>query len=217
MAPITEVIMEAESNAAAEKFVREYVVDAYDRLPEIEGCEGFKYLYQRNLEEPDERRYVLLKIYGDGETIIEQERARWDSYVDKGMLIEWERGETMADGEMAEEFGEEIADLAERLNMLETRFAILALKEFDDLPAPVDAFPEKDTPPLGWWGVPHTVMYLLNYDLEDELNVYTYGIEHTLRNFAEFDSPERAEAELDALIDHLEDQREVVTEGRLDR
>jgi predicted DNA-binding protein (UPF0278 family) len=59
-------------------------------------------------------------------------------------------------------------------------------------------------------------MHQMNYDLEDELDVYVYGIEHTLRNYAEFDSPERAEEVLDDVVERLEDKREAVRDGRLD-
>lgn len=216
MAPRTSVLVEAESNDAAETFVRDYAVEAVDRLPKMEGCEWFSYISQGHPDEPFDRRYVNLLLYGDAEAIIEEERPRWQSYVDEGLLIDWEVGNTREDGKIAEEYGEEVAELSERLMKLETDIATRTLEEFDELPAPVDELPEKSPYPVGWWGVPHTVMHQLNYDLADELDVYRFGIEHTLRNYAEHDSPERADEELDKIIERLEDKREIVKEGRWD-
>jgi hypothetical protein len=62
----------------------------------------------------------------------------------------------------------------------------------------------------------HALTVQLNYSLAEELDAYRYGIEHTLRNVAEFEGEAEAEARLDDLIDVLEAMRNSVKEGRLD-
>lgn len=216
MEPITSVLIEADSNDAAEAFVREYALDAVDRLPKTAICGQFHYIFQGHPDEPFDRRCVRLIFHGDADAIIEQERSRWESYIDDGMLRDWERLETIEEGEIVEEYGQKHVEYSARLAKLETDFAKRVFEEFEDLPAPVDNFPDETDYPLGWWALTHNLLHRLNYDLEDELDVYCFGIEHTLRNYAEHDSPERADEELDRIIERLEDKREVVKEGRWD-
>jgi hypothetical protein len=212
----TRVQVETESNDAVAAFLREYAVDAVDRLDDAPSCERFSFVVMGAPDDPFDRRYVGLSYEGDVEEIVEQERERWEALADDGPVVDWDR-QVIPDEETEDDVLEEREEaLAARLNDVETRISALLLEEFDDLPAPVDTYPDASPYPIGFWGVPHTVMHQMNYDLEDELDVYVYGIEHTLRNYAEFDSPERAEEVLDDVVERLEDKREAVRGGRLD-
>ncbi len=217
MSPRTRVRIETEHNDAAETFLREYAVDAVDRLRDDPDCERFSFVIMGHPDEPLDRRYAGLSFEGDVETVVEQERERWAALADDGgPVVDWERMETIEEDEDDVPLTERERDLAARLNDVETRISAMLLDEFDDLPAPVDTYPDDSPSPVGFWGVPHTVMHQVNYDLADELDVYVAGIEHTLRNYAEHDSPERAEEVLADLVERLEGMREDVREGRLD-
>lgn len=54
----------------------------------------------------------------------------------------------------------------------------------------------------------------LNYDLDEELETYPYGIEHTLRNFGEYKGEDAVDERVDELITDLERMREEAKEGR---
>lgn len=217
MSTRTRVRIETEDNDAVETLLREYAADAVHRLDDDPACERFSFVVMGHPEKPLDRRYVGLLFEGDVESVVDQERERWAALAENdGPVVDWERVETIEDeGEESPLEDREVA-LAARLNDVETRISAMLLEEFEELPAPVDTYPEASPYPVGFWGVPHTVMHQVNYDLEDELEVYLYGIEHTLRNFAEHDSPERADDVLDDLIQRLEAKREPVKDGRLD-
>lgn len=216
MLELFTVRIRTESPSAAERFVREYVIERFDDIRASEHCERFTFYFTRDPETED-RSLILLSFAGDRAAILEQEGPRWDSLQADGKLNEWEAGEAVGPEKPKEVAGEKGWSLGKRLNQLEGQIAKLAYEEFETFPEPVDTYPDEESDgPIGFWDVPHTVMVQLNYSLEEELAVYEYGIEHTLRNIAEYEGPDDAEARLDEVIDELEAKREAIREGRLD-
>lgn len=210
---------ETDSPADAKQFVHEYVLDALGRVRALDACDAVSFAFARH-PETGERRGVVFTVYGDVETIAEQERPQWEQYQETGLVTDWER-EMEDDYEgMVETLGEGPAELHPELSDLTGEMAELALERFDDLgytPAAVDTYPEADCDagPIGWWNVLHSLTLQLNYSYREEIDAYTYGIEHTLRNIAEHEDPETAEETLDELIAEIEGMREEVTDGRL--
>jgi hypothetical protein len=217
------------SQENAERFIEHYLLDALDRVPEMDACDSFTFVpghpatgdRTAGLQVPSPDHPIYLTIRGETDEIIDAERDRWNSLVEDGVVTEWEKTKTTDRAEMVEELGEERATLLARSSNLSAQMAKLAYEEFDELgviPAAVETYPdeESDAAPFGWWAVIHTVTVQLNYSLAEELDAYRYGIEHTLRNFAEFEGADEAETRLDDLIADLETMREAVKEGRLD-
>lgn len=217
------------SQENAERFIEEYVLDALDRVPEMDACDSFTFIPGQpaiadrttGLQIPAPDHLIYLTIRGETDEIIDAERDRWDSLVEEGVVTMWEEMTSTDQEEMVEELGEERAMLLARSSNLSAQMAKLAYEEFDELgvvPAAVETYPdtESDAAPFGWWAVLHTVTVQLNYSLAEELDAYRYGIEHALRNFAEFEGEAEAEAQLDDLKDTLEAMRDRVKEGRLD-
>lgn len=213
----------------AARFIEEYVLDSLERVPTTDACDAFTFVpgqpttgdRTEGLLVPPPDHPVYLTIRGDTDAIIAAERDRWDSYVDDGTVTGWEPIKTTDTSEMVEELGEERTALLARSSHLAARMAGLAYGEFEALPtvpAAVETYPEEasDAAPFGWWTVLHTLTVALNYSMTEELDAYRYGIEHALRNVAEYEGGAAAEARLDELIAALEGLRDEVTEGRLD-
>jgi len=77
-----------ENEAAAERFVREYLLEAVDRASEIEGCAGITF----GLNEPPnpDGGAIGVGVLGEADPFIEQEKSLWEQYRDGGFLTDWE-------------------------------------------------------------------------------------------------------------------------------
>lgn len=207
-----------ETPDAAEQFIHDYVLDAIDRVSELEACETISFAPSMNPETGD-RSAVIFGGTGDPDEVINYEGERWDSHVEDGVITQWEQTMLWDEDEMSEMLGEKGAALSLHLSELSAKMAKLAFEKFDELdtvPAAVDTHPDENpvAGPSGWWQVLHTTTVQLNYSLDDELDAYRYGIEHTLRNFAEYEGAAAAEKRVDELLVELERMREEVKEGR---
>lgn len=217
------------SQENAERFIHEYVLDAIDRVQNMDACECFTFVPSQSatghrttgLQIPPPDYPIVLTIRGETDEIIDAERDLWDSLVQEGVITGWEVKRSIDIGELVDDLGEKRATLVAHTSNLSAKMASLAYQEFDELdtvPAAVETYPdeESDGAPFGWWTVLHTVTVQLNYTLAEELDAYRYGIEHTLRNIAEHEGADVAEDYHDELVLAVEAMREEVKEGRLD-
>ena len=242
MATRVVLAVETDGPTAASRFIHEYVLDAVDRVGGMDACDSFNFVPSQPVEGdrtagiqvPPPGHEVYLTIRGDTEEIIAAEREHWDGLVDEGVIADWEVQTETDREELVAELGEERTALLAAQSDLSARMAALAYETYAEVgtvPAPVETFPkvgsgddepdetgddEREAAPFGWWGVLHTVTVQLNYGLEEELEAYTYCIEHGLRNLAEFEGPEAATERLDELVTDLEGKREAIAEGRHD-
>lgn len=219
MVGMTSFRFTASTPNDAETFVTEYVVDAVDRVEGYDECEWASFAYA-NHPETGELTLVTLPVWGDPGRVVEEERATWESYVEEGLLDDWGRMNEMDAEEMAAMLGERTAALWPALASLASDVAGEAYETFESLdrkPAAVDTYPSEDSAagPVGWWAVLHTATVQLNYDLDEELDAYLYGIEHTLRNFGEYEGEDAVDERIDAIEDELDRLREEAKEGRL--
>ncbi|GAA1346002.1 hypothetical protein GCM10009647_090540 [Streptomyces sanglieri] len=203
----------------AEEFVAEYVLDALERIETLDSCESATFAYGFH-PETGERSVVTVAFLGDADPVLEAEKSNWQEYEADGRLVEWEQVMVMEKAEMESIMGKHTASLWPQLAALSADMAQVAHDRFEPLdrkPAAVDTYPDDDSDigPIGWWAVLHTVTVQLNYTLDEEMDAYLYGIEHTLRNIAEFQGEETADARLDEIEDELERMRDDVKEGRL--
>jgi|GEM_PF-2540208 len=213
---ITYVHFLTESEKDAEEFIREYVLDAIDRTEDIEGCEGIG-LAVNEPPNPDGGS-AGMSIWGDFNQVIEQERKHWKSYQERGVISGWE-SHSVEQEQLATKIGEQGVSLGSRLSPLVGRIAKLVYEEFgpeEPFPEPVDTYPE-DTGlyPVGWGYVLHNVTFAgLGYTAEDELDMYLFTIEESLRIFAERNDEDAVDDKIDELVESIEAMRPEIKEGR---
>jgi len=215
MAELLPITFETKGAEQDRHLIQEYILDLLERIEEVDWCERAG--YAPSGQAPIEGGQVVLAFVGDEDRIWEVESDRWDELVEEGYAEGWERDEQFSREVIKEIVGKQGVDLHLRQLHLASKMSKLAYEEFDDLPAPVNEYPEDEAPtPIGWWEVLHDLTVQMGYPLDEELSAYTKGIEHTLKNIAEYESPERAEEQVDELIQKLEEMRQYVVEGRDD-
>ncbi|MXV63497.1 hypothetical protein GS429_15825 [Natronorubrum sp. JWXQ-INN-674] len=219
MSEWTGIQFETNTPEDAQRVIDNYAIDAVERVSSLDACEAFTFAPAWNPETED-RSKAAIAFKGDSDAIIQHERDRWNSLVEEGVATNWNEMMSMDEAEMVGVMGEKGAELWPRLGGISAKMAKLAYEEFDDLetlPGAVETYPEEDREigPLGWWSVLHTVTVQLNYSLDEEIDAYLYGIEHTLRNHAEYQGEDVVNERIDELIDALDGMREEVVEGRL--
>lgn len=151
------VLFQTDSEEDTDQFIREYVLDAIDRVSEIDGCNGITFDRDEQLN-PDGDS-VVLSVMGNFETFVDHERDRWNEYQETELVNTWE-ATSFTDEEVAWKFGENGADLATQLLPLGGEMAKRAYEEFeaDPFPHPVDSTPQDDGwIPVGWWLVLHHI------------------------------------------------------------
>ena len=216
------------STADAERFLTEYVFDAIDRVQDMDACDCFTFVPSQpatgdrttGLQVPPPDHTIVLTIRGETDDIIDAERDRWDTLVDEGIVTEWEFKRSVDVDELVDELGQKRATLVAHTSNLSARVAALAYEAFEDLgttPGAIETYPdeESDGAPFGWWSVLHNVTVQLNYSIDEEVKAYRYGLEHTLRNIAEYEGEDEAEARLNEVIETLEAIRTDIEQGRL--
>lgn len=202
------------SEQTAEQFVREYLLEAIDRAPDMDGCDGLA--FGLNEAPTSDSSSVVVTVLGEPDAFLSAEKSRWEEHRQTGVLQDWdiqrlpqERFEAM--------FGERGAELSARLMPLADRMASLVYEEFDsleNLPAATDAYPDEETN-AGWWVVPHHIAFAsLDYSAAEEIQMHKAGIEEDLKLIAEFEGEDAVDEHLDALLADLEEMREEVKQGR---
>lgn len=216
------------SQSNAERFLTEYVLDAIGRVQDMDACDCFTFVPSqpatgdrtKGLQVPPPDQQIVLTIRGETDDVIDAERDRWNTLLEEGIITEWEVKRSADVDEVVDELGEKRATLVAHTSNLSARVARLAYEAFEDLgtvPGAVETYPDEgDTAPFGWWSVLHTVTVQLNYSLFEEVEAYRYGIEHALRNVAEYEGAEEADARLADVIETLEGVRADIEQGRLD-
>ncbi|WP_226479927.1 hypothetical protein [Natrinema amylolyticum] len=217
MTETTHILLRAENEDAADRLIREYVVDAIDRLPETDPCDGISFAFDDHPETGDSS-VVALVLDGKASELVETECGRWDALVEKGFIEGWEQAAVFDHDELGAKWSENYLELSSAITQLSTEMTKDVYETFDAHPAAVDTFPDENDglPPVGWWTLVHHLTNQQNYSLEEELRAYEYGIEHTLRNSAEYDGETAAAERLDQHLESLESKREEIREGRLD-
>lgn len=212
---VTHVAIFTDSEDAAERFVREYILDAVKRAPEFEGCEGLAF----SLNEPQnpDGGSIGLSILGEADAFLRAEEPTWEEYKQDEIIQDWTVKQQLSREQFEAAYGEQGADLATRFMPLAERMATVVYDEFDsldELPDPADTYPEEPTN-AGWWVVPHHIAYAsLDYSAAEEIQMHMAGIEEDLKLIAEFEGQDEVDAQLDSLLSDLEAMRDEVKEGR---
>lgn len=77
-----------DSEETAEQFVREYLLDAIERAPAIDGCDGLGFSLNE-LPNPDGGS-VTVTVLGEADTFLNAEESTWGEYRQAGTLQDWE-------------------------------------------------------------------------------------------------------------------------------
>ncbi len=114
--------------------------------------------------------------------------------------------------------GTEYVELSTTVSELSAKMSKHIYETFETHLNAVETLQETDgdLPPIGWWSVLHHLTNQQHYSLEEELLAYEYGIEHTLRNIAEYEGPNEAEERLQDHISTLGAKQAEIRDGRLD-
>lgn len=199
-----------DSEDAAEEFVRDYLSEAVDRAPEIDGCEGFS--FDLNEQQTSNGGSVRITVFGDADSFLREEEPTWDEYKQAGTIQDWNIDQITHE-QFTEIFGKKGGEQTMQLLPLAERMATLVYEEFDkleDLPATYDT-----ESGAGWWIVPHHIAFAsLDYSAPEEIEMHTAGIEEDLKLIAESKGEAAVDSQLDSLLADLEAMREEVKAGR---
>lgn len=215
---VTYIVFETPDEKAAERFVREYVLDAIERVKTADDYGGLDFALNEP-ERPDGGS-VGLSVAGDVGRFVDHERERWERYEEESLVEGWERMSTLDRETASNRLGEQGAELGlHRLRPLVAQMGRLAYEEFDHeegFPAAVDTYPDEDShESIGWAYVLHHLAFAnLGYSATEEIDMHLFGIEEDLRIVAERSGEGVVEEQIDALIGSLDEMREDVKEGR---
>lgn len=209
-----EIRFETDGVESEEEFVRDYVLDAVDRLPEQPFCETIGFV-RESTSWTTNGGGVHLMFVGEKDQLVEHERETWDRFNEQGVITDWEIGDHPWNQAPP---GMETPELSMRLTALASRLSIEVCDELDHQLAAVDEYPDEETPsPTGWWVLLHQLTNQQGYTPEEEIAASMQNIRNHLHYAAENQSIEQANKEIDALIETLEEIREDVKTPRWDR
>lgn len=194
---------------ADRRLVREYVLDAIDRLAEHPDCEGIGFV--RAGQKPGVNGLVLVSITGDPDAVMAAERDRWDELVEAGVADGWSTESV----DPTDEWGANGAALRARLDTLAARLSALLYDAFDSPPDPVDAHPNESdargSPTgVGWWTLLHLLTLQQGYTYRQEIDAYAAGIRAAVHRTADYEGVEAAIDGLDGVIAALDRTRDEV-------
>lgn len=206
--------------AADRRLIREYILDAVERLPRRPACDGIGFVPVGH--KPGGSGLVILEVFGDAEAVVDHERDRWDELVDEGVAEEWRRVTDLPDP--AEYYGEHGAELRARLAMLAAQLSRHVFEEFDQPPDAVDEHPDEASERAartgtGWWTLLHYLTHHQAMSYEEEVDALAEAARHALLRLTEYRGAKPVDRKIDGVIETFEatrDQVEEVADGRGD-
>jgi len=204
VADVTVVEFDTAGAAADERLVREYLLDARDRLLATDACERCGFLrYGHDPSRPGGQ--VRLHLRGETELLVAAERDRWDELVEDGLARSWA---VAGPDDDTETFGPRGDALVEELQFLATAMARQLYDEYDKLTAlaPVDSYPEDGPVPAGWWTLLHFLSNHRALSASEEIDVSLQMMRNRLLSLGARD-PTQADRKLEQLQDDLDELR----------
>lgn len=203
----TTVAFETAGAAGDERFVREYVLPAMERLPEREWCRDVGFLRYGHAPHRDGGE-VRVHLRGDVQTIVDRESDRWEAAVADGLARDWE---VVGPEDDSDKFGPKGEELTARLQFLASRMSKHVFEELgDEALAPVDTYPDEGPVPVGWWSLLHFLADQRALSPDEEIDAYVEGVRNRLWALGQWHGADRADERIDDLHDALEDVREKV-------
>lgn len=211
--PSTQVTFEFEEREDERRFLRRYMVSAWERFEGMDAFEsGWFWRHGRTgrhgIDGLEEGRIIFV-INGTPRAVIERERDHWEERKANGELTDWSTRTFEPEYEdsldkLQRNFGRVGGRRNYRLRTLAPRFTLEILREFEEpLPA-VGESTDENPLPVNFWVLIHYLMKQCGYDWYDEIDASTKAIKNRLRSLSEFRSEDEARSQLRKTIDELE-------------
>lgn len=196
-----------DTTADEERFVREYLTDAWPRFEANEWWEtGWFWAYRQfaEYESGPDGGLVRVVFEGDPDGLLASEADRWDAF---DGLASWElrryEGTEEGYGSLLEQQrdakGHVGGEREYRLKPLTARFALDYYREFDERVPPVGPGGEDDPAGIGFWAHLHDAMVQTGYDWYDETDVCLKAMRNRLKSIAAYRGADAAREEYDRL------------------
>lgn len=209
----TQVTFEFDRMEDERRFLREYMVPAWERFEGMDAFEsGWFWRHGRSarhgIDGLEEGRIIFV-INGTPETVVERERERWDARTVDGQLVDWTTRTFDPEYEdsldkVRRNFGEVGGRRNYRLRTLAPGLTLDVLREFDEQLPAVGEPTEENPLPVNFWVLIHYLMKQSGYDWYDEIDACTKAIENRLRSLADFEDEVEAQRQLRETIEELQ-------------
>lgn len=218
--PAADIEFRFESPADEDRFLREYLVDAWERYLASDYWEtGWFWAYRqfRSYEASPEGGLVVLVFEGDPDELVATESDRWESVAG---LEDWElrRYEETDDGfesllaQQRDVKGQVGGEREYLLKPLASQFSLAYLREFDESVPAVAELTDGNPAGVGFWALFHYVCIQTGYDWYEETDMYLRGLRNRVKSVARYRGADEAREEYDrireavlAMDDHLDE------------
>lgn len=222
----TQVTFEVSDTDGERRFLREYMVPAWERFEAMDAFESgwfWPHGTHAHYEETDlEAGGIVFVINGDPETVIERERERWERLCEEGFLDDWSTRSFDPEYENAlDKMQDKLGPVAGRRNLrlrpIASNLTVDVLAEFEEPLSAVGNPTDENPIPNNFWSIIHFVMKQNGYDWHDEIDACTKATKNRLRSLAGFVGEEAAQAKLDETVAELEAFADELAESATDR
>lgn len=191
---------------AEERFIREYLTEAWERFRVAEFFDrGWFWRYAVYSQYRDGSVGGLVRIVFEGEPsrVVETERERWKSF--EG-LEDWtvhvpEDGSTLLAQQQAAS-GERAGELDYRIKPFVTDFILEYYREFEEKIEMIDAAGPNSI--YGYWVVLHYFVVLAGYDRTDEIDGSLQMMQNRVRSVAKYQGADLAREQYQRLLEEWE-------------
>lgn len=194
------------STSDEERFVREYLADAWERFETAEYWETGWFWSYRQFAAYDcgpDGGFVRLVFEGDPDGLVEHESSHWDDF--EG-LTAWEvehyddLGYESLLEQQRDAKGEIGGEREYRLKSLLTRFSLAYSSEFEESLPAVDQESPENPLQLGFWATIHDLMVQCGYDWYDETAACQKAMQNRLKSLAAYRGADAAREEYERLL-----------------
>lgn len=202
---------EFDSPEDEDRFIREYLVDAWERFERSDYWESgwfWRYNQFAEYESGPDGGLVRLVFDGDPDKLIDSESARWNE-LDGLTMWDVERYEEAEYNSLLEQQMESRGDLGGeweyRMKPLLSRFALEYYREFENTLPPVGDEREDNPLQLGFWSAFHNMMVQCGYNWYDETKVCQKALKNRLKSIASYRGSAAAREEYRRLRDEWQE------------
>lgn len=209
-----------DSSDDERRFLREYLVDAWERYRASDYWEtGWFWAYHQlnGYDVSPDGGLVVVVFEGDPDRFVTAEADHWDSFdtLDSWKLRRYEETDGGFDSLRAQQQatkGEVDGEREYRLKPLAARLSLAYLQEFED-PLPAVGEPGGETRVgAGYWVLFHYLCIQSGYDWYEETNMYLRGLRNRLKSIALYRGTETAREEYERIHESVAAMEEHLNE-----
>lgn len=211
-----------DSAADEERFLREYLVDAWERFEAADYWTTGWYWSYRGFADYDpgpEGGLVRLVFEGDPDGLLTAESDRWEAM---DGLDDWTLRRYEADGydslleQQRDAKGDVGGEWEYRLKPLLSRFSLAYLETFEDTIPPVGEGDADNPIGIGFWVVLHDAMVQCGYDWYDETEACLKAMQNRLKSIGAYRGASAARDEYERILAEWEAHEETLEEWLAD-